>query len=103
MNFYEELQEEACGNGVDVCDYPFSSDRIKGLYCDGTIAINKALTDTQKACVLAEELGQHRRHPRSVRSGAPQAGTPRKTLGLQSRSRSLRHHPRLPEALPQPA
>lgn len=59
MNFYEELQEEACGNGVDVCDYPFSSKRIKGLYCDGTIAINKDLTDTQKACVLAEELGHY--------------------------------------------
>ena len=39
MNFYEKLQDEACGNGVDVCDYPFSSDRIKGLYCNGTIAI----------------------------------------------------------------
>ena len=59
MNFYEELQEEACGNGVDVCDYSFSSKRIKGLYCDGTIAINKNLTDTQKACVLAEELGHY--------------------------------------------
>ena len=59
MNFYEELQEEASGNGVDVCDYSFSSERIKGLYCDGTIAINKDLTDTQKACVLAEELGHY--------------------------------------------
>ena len=59
MNFYEELQEEASGNGVDVCDYSFSSKRIKGLYCDGTIAINKNLTDTQKACVLAEELGHY--------------------------------------------
>ena len=59
MTFYEELQEEASGDGVDVCDYPFSSDRIKGLYCDGTIAINKGLTDTQKACVLAEELGHY--------------------------------------------
>lgn len=59
MNFYEKLQDEACGNGVDVCDYPFSSDRIKGLYCNGTIAINKNLTNTQKACVLAEELGHY--------------------------------------------
>lgn len=59
MNFYEELQEEASEDGVDVCDYPFSSERIKGLYCDGTIAINKDLTATQKACVLAEELGHH--------------------------------------------
>ncbi len=59
MNFYEELQEEASEDGVDVCDYPFCSERIKGLYCDGTIAINKDLTATQKACILAEELGHH--------------------------------------------
>lgn len=60
MDFYEELQEEACRDGVDVCDYSFSSERIKGLYCDGTIAIRQDMTTAEKSCVLAEELGHHR-------------------------------------------
>ena len=60
MNFYEELQEEACKDGIDVCDYSFSSERIKGLYCDGAIAIRQDMTTAEKSCVLAEELGHHR-------------------------------------------
>ena len=57
MNTYEELQDKACKDGIDVIDYPFNSDRIDGLYCDGTIAIRKNIeTSTEKACVLAEGL-----------------------------------------------
>ena len=41
MNTYEELQDAACKNGIDVIDYPFGTERIKGLYCDGTVAIRK--------------------------------------------------------------
>lgn len=60
MNTYEKLQEEACKDGIDVIDYPFKSKKIKGLYCDGTIAIKDNIdTTTEKACVLAEELGHH--------------------------------------------
>lgn len=60
MNTYEKLQEEACKDGIDVVDYPFESENIKGLYCDGTVAIRKNIeTTTEKACVLAEELGHH--------------------------------------------
>ena len=60
MNAYERLEDEACKDGIDVVDYRFNSDRIKGLYCDGTIAINENIeTTTQKADVLAEELGHH--------------------------------------------
>lgn len=59
MNFYEELQEEAYRDGVNVCDYSFSSERIKGLYCDGTIAIRQDMTTAEKSCVLAEELEHH--------------------------------------------
>lgn len=60
MNIYEKLQEEACRDGIDVIDYPFKSKKIKGLYCDGTIAIKDNIdTTTEKACVLAEELGHH--------------------------------------------
>lgn len=57
---YEQLQNEACEDGIDVIDYRFDNKRIKGLYCNGTIAIRKDIdTTTEKACVLAEEMGHH--------------------------------------------
>ena len=61
MNTFEELQEEACKDGIDVIEnYPFTSDRISGLYSDSTIALSKNLKNTaEKTCVLAEELGHH--------------------------------------------
>lgn len=59
MNKFEELRQTASDMDIDVVDYSFTSDRIKGLYCDGTIAIKKNLTETEKKCVLAEELGHH--------------------------------------------
>ena len=60
MNSYEYLQEEAREDGVNVIDYPFDSNRIRGLYCDGTVAIRQDMTTVEKSCVLAEELGHHR-------------------------------------------
>ena len=60
MNKFEELCQTASDTNVDVIDYPFTSKRIKGLYCDGTIALSKDMyIETEKACVLAEELGHH--------------------------------------------
>ena len=60
MNKFEELCQSASDEGVEIIDYPFSSDRIKGLYCDGTIAIDTDIhEESEKACVLAEELGHH--------------------------------------------
>ena len=57
MNIYEKLQEQACKEGIDIIDYNFQSDRIKGLYCDGMVAIStKINTSIEKACVLAEEI-----------------------------------------------
>lgn len=32
---------------------------LKGLYISGNVAIDKSLNNTEKACVLAEELGHH--------------------------------------------
>ena len=58
MNTYERLQEEACEDGIEVVDYTFESDRIKGLYCDGVVAIREDMTIPEKACALAEEMGQ---------------------------------------------
>lgn len=60
MNTYEDLEHEAFINGVDVMDYDFDSDNIKGLYCDGVIGINKNIKGTaERSCILAEELGHH--------------------------------------------
>ena len=55
---YEELQiqnstlhiKEMCLSDVE---------GLKGLYVDGNIAIKMDMTNTEKACVLAEELGHH--------------------------------------------
>lgn len=32
---------------------------LKGLYCDGRVWIDKDMTCTDKACILAEEIGHH--------------------------------------------
>lgn len=56
---YEELLTEADQDEIQVIEYDFVSPNIKGLYCDGTVALNSSGTDTEKACVLAEELGHH--------------------------------------------
>ena len=55
---YEELQfqidtlniQEMCLSDVN---------GLKGIYIQGNIAIEKDMTSTEKACVLAEELGHH--------------------------------------------
>ena len=57
---YEELENEAFEEGLAVDYRPFRSPRIKGLYCDGSIAISTQLrTDAERSCVLAEELGHY--------------------------------------------
>lgn len=59
MNSYECLQCEACEDGIYVIERNFSKN-IKGLYCDGMVAINENIeTTTEKNCVLSEELGHH--------------------------------------------
>ncbi|MBH0331954.1 membrane protein [Brevibacillus brevis] len=56
---YEQLLDEAAHHGIDTYEKPFSP-RIKGLYSENVIAINKLLPTTiEKACVLAEELGHY--------------------------------------------
>ena len=55
---YEELQIQNADlnmKEMDLSEVP----GLKGLYYNGNIAIEKKLTQTQKACVLAEELGHH--------------------------------------------
>ena len=58
MNAYEALLDEACDIGFEVKEKPlrFNNGRIKG----NRIAIRQDIdTTTEKACVLAEELGHH--------------------------------------------
>lgn len=60
MNSFEHLEDQACKDGIRIVNHSFNSDRIKGLYCDGTVALNSNIkTSSEKACVLAEELGHH--------------------------------------------
>lgn len=54
---YEKLRKEAAQKGIDIYEEPMNI-AIKGLYGNNTIWINKGLpTNTEKACILAEELG----------------------------------------------
>ena len=56
---YEKLLREAEQQGVDIYEKPMPS-TFKGLYKDSVIWINKDIpTRTEKACVLAEEIGHH--------------------------------------------
>lgn len=58
MNAYEALLDEACDMGLTVKEKPlkYNNGRIKG----NRIAIRQDIdTTTEKACVLAEELGHH--------------------------------------------
>lgn len=58
---YEELQDHAYMDGIDVVERPFKSSNIKGLYCNGVVAVNKDIeTQKEKSCVLAEEIGHDR-------------------------------------------
>lgn len=60
MNQLEQLESEACEDGIEVVDYTFENPNIKGLYCDGVVGISNNLENsTQKRCILAEEMGHH--------------------------------------------
>ena len=57
---YEKLLDDADKQHVIVTEkFDLSDTRLKGLYCDAFIAIDKNLTEADKASVLAEELGHH--------------------------------------------
>ena len=76
MTEYEKLLSNANDNDVTVYDdYNLKGTRIKGLYCDGTVAISNDLrTQKEKACVLGmpvkdtikltDENGKIRESPR---------------------------------------
>lgn len=55
---YEELQAQHDNLNIIEMDLSEVKD-LKGLYFNENIAIEKSLTQKEKACVLAEELGHH--------------------------------------------
>jgi len=59
VNKFEKLEDVAYQDDIDVLNYRFESNNIKGLYCDGVIAIREDMTIPEKTCTLAEELGHH--------------------------------------------
>ena len=59
MNKFEKLEDVAYQEDVDVLNFRFETYNIKGLYCDGVIAIREDMTIPEKTCALAEELGHH--------------------------------------------
>jgi len=56
---YEKLLREAAQHGIDIYEMPMRP-RLKGLYSDNVIGINKYISSSaEKVCVLAEELGHY--------------------------------------------
>ncbi len=62
---YDEMCIEY-SNNVDIFEHPITEEctkigvvGVKGLYKNGHIVIDKNLTNIEKKCVLAEELGHH--------------------------------------------
>lgn len=56
---YESLLKEAYQHDIDIYEEPMKP-RIKGLYSNNVIWINKHISSpVEKACVLAEELGHY--------------------------------------------
>ena len=60
LNKLELLEQEAYDNSVKVHNFYLGEENLKGLYMDGNVAINTSVNNsTERACVLAEELGHH--------------------------------------------
>ncbi len=43
MNKLEQLESEACEDGIEIIVYTFENPNIKGLYCDGVVGISDSL------------------------------------------------------------
>lgn len=59
MTEYEKLLDEVHQLGITVLEVDVCTKKDFGLYLDNIIIINSNMTDTQKYCILAEELGHH--------------------------------------------
>ena len=59
MTDKEQLEQEACDNGIAIDYINFNSERLCGLYVDGSIAIKEGMVSSKTADTIAEELGHH--------------------------------------------
>ncbi len=59
MTPVEIMEQEAFEQGVNVDYIEFKSNRLRGLYVDGNIAIQQGMTSAESGCTLAEEIGHH--------------------------------------------
>lgn len=59
MTDKEQLEQEACDNGIAIDYIKFNSERLCGLYVDGSIAIKEGMVSSKTADTIAEELGHH--------------------------------------------
>lgn len=59
MTATETLEQEAYDQHIYIDYVSFKSERIKGLYIDGSIAIKEGMTNAETADTLAEELEHH--------------------------------------------
>ncbi|MFR4352482.1 MAG: hypothetical protein ACLT3H_12575 [Roseburia sp.] len=61
MTEYESFLDNVTEENIQVIEnYDLSGTNLKGLYCDGVVALGDNLeTQAEKKCVLAEELGHH--------------------------------------------
>lgn len=59
MTKYENLLNEVHLLGIKVLEVDIGINKDFGLYLDNIIIINSNMSETQKYCVLAEELGHH--------------------------------------------
>ena len=56
---YEELQSQY--DDLNIVEMDLSEiNGLKGLYIQNNIAIEKTMNQTEKLCILAEELGHHK-------------------------------------------
>lgn len=54
----ETLLKEAHDEKVEVVDFRFKG-RVRGAYCNRVIGLSRDATSTERACILAEELGHY--------------------------------------------
>lgn len=59
MTNKEQLEQDACDSGITIDYINFESERLCGLYIDGSIALKVGMSSSKTADVLAEELGHH--------------------------------------------
>lgn len=61
MTDYEKLLDVANNANITVYDnFDLDGTRLKGFYCDNNIVLDKKIsTQSEKSCILAEELGHH--------------------------------------------